>query len=400
MYLKKMIKRDLQSVIQGFAKTYPVVTITGPRQSGKTTLAKMAFPTYNYCNLEHPENRLLAEKDPKSFFKQFPTPLIIDEIQRIPELLSYIQVFVDEEKKNSVFILTGSHQLTLNASISQSLAGRTALVTLLPFSLSELGSIHDTFDRDELIFNGFMPRIYDQNQEPTALYRNYLHTYVERDVRQLIHLRDLSRFENFLRLLAGRIGQIVNIASLASVTGVSSPTISDWLSVLEASYIVYRLPPYYDNLGKRIIKSPKLYFTDVGLASYLIGIEHVEQIARDPLLGGLFENMVVMDAVKTRYHAGKDANLYFFRDNHKNEVDLLYKSGQKLVPMEIKASRTYNTDFQKGIARFLEIKGAGTKGHIIYAGEKAMNIGNVHIHHFKDSRDIFNETSKIEGGGE
>jgi predicted AAA+ superfamily ATPase len=366
-----MIKRDLQSVIQRFAKTYPVVTITGPRQSGKTTLAKMAFPSYTYCNLEHPENRLLAEKDPKSFFKQFPLPLIIDEIQRVPEILSYIQVMVDEEKKNGAFILTGSHQLTLNASISQSLAGRTALVTLFPFSLNELNSINKNFDRDELLFNGFMPRIYDQNQEPTALYRNYLHTYVERDVRQLIHLRDLFRFENFIRLLAGRIGQVVNVASLASDTGVSSPTISDWLSVLEASYIIYRLQPYYHNMGKRIIKSPKLYFVDVGLASYLLGIESVKQIARD--------------------HAGKDANLYFFRDNHQNEVDLLYKSGQKLVPIEIKASRTYNTDFHKGISHFFKIKEAETKGHIIYAGEKTMNVNNIYIHHFKDSKDIFSE---------
>ncbi len=387
----KMIKRELQSVIQLFAKTYPVITITGPRQSGKTTLAKMAFPNYDYCNLEHPENRLIAEKDPKSFFKQFPAPLIIDEVQRVPELLSYIQVLVDEEKKNGAYILTGSHQLTLNASISQSLAGRTALVTLLPFSLNELKLINKKFDRDELIYKGFMPRIYDQNQEPAALYRNYLHTYVERDVRQLINLKDLSRFENFLRLLAGRIGQIINLASLASDTGVSSPTISEWLSVLEASYIIYRLQPYYKNFGKRIIKSPKLYFVDVGLASYLLGIESIGQIARDPLLGGLFENMVVLDALKTRYNAGKDANLYFFRDNHNNEVDLLYKCGQKLVPVEIKASRTYNSDFYKGITHFFKIKGLGTTGHIIYSGEKTFNTNNIYFNNYMDCQFIFKE---------
>ena len=237
-----------------------------------------------------------------------------------------------------------------------------------------------------------MPRIYDQNQEATAFYRNYLHTYVERDVRQLINLKDLSRFENFIRLLAGRIGQVVNVASLASDTGVSSPTISDWLSVLEASYIIYRLQPYYKNLGKRIIKSPKLYFIEVGLASYLLGLESVKQVARDPLLGGLFENMVVMDAVKTRYHTGKDTNLYFFRDNHKNEVDLLFKNGQKLVPIEIKAARTYNKDFKKGISNFLKIKDTGTKGHVVYAGEMTMNLDNIQIHHFKDSQYIFNQS--------
>ena len=386
-----MIKRELQSTIQKFVKTYPVVTITGPRQSGKTTLAKMAFPSYTYCNLEHPENRFLAEKDPKSFFRQFPAPVIIDEIQRVPELLSYIQVFVDEHKKNGSYILTGSHQLTLNASISQSLAGRTAMVTLLPFSFHELQSIESKFDRDELILNGFMPRIYDQKQEPTALYRNYLHTYVERDVRQLIHIKDLSRFENFLRLLAGRVGQIVNLASLASDTGVSSPTIADWLSVLEASYIIYRLQPYYENFGKRIIKSPKLYFVDVGLAAYLLGIESTKQIARDPLLGGLFENMVIMDALKTRYNQGRDANLYFFRDNHKNEIDLLYKTGQELIPVEIKASRTYNADFHKGISHFFKMKGMETKGHIIYAGEKSMEINDIAVHNFLESRTIFNK---------
>ncbi len=386
-----MIKRELQKTIQKYAKTYPVVTITGPRQSGKTTLAKMAFPSYSYCNLEHPENRLLAEKDPKSFFRQFPAPVIIDEIQRVPELLSYIQVFVDEHKKNGSYILTGSHQLTLNASISQSLAGRTALVTLLPFSLHELQSIKKKFDRDELLLNGFMPRIYDQNQEPTALYRNYLHTYVERDVRQLIHIKDLSRFENFLRLLAGRVGQIVNLASLAADTGVSSPTISEWLSVLEASYIIYRLQPYYKNFGKRIIKSPKLYFVDVGLAAYLLGIESTKQVARDPLLGGLFENMVIMDAVKTRYNQGRDAGLYFFRDNHKNEVDILYKTGQQLIPIEIKASRTYNADFHRGITHFFKLKENDTKGHIIYAGEKNMEINDIVVHNFLESRRIFNK---------
>jgi predicted AAA+ superfamily ATPase len=251
-----MIQRDIHNKVQQLSKKFPVVTITGPRQAGKTTLAKMAFPGYNYVNLEHPETRTIALEDPKSFFMQYPAPVIIDEIQRAPQLLSYIQVIVDEQKTNGLFILTGSQQLLLNASVSQSLAGRTAMVTLLPFSINEVKQFYKgDLLRDQCIFNGFLPRIFDQNQEPLMAYRNYLHTYVERDVRQLINLKDLYTFEKMLKLLAGRIGQLINLNSLANDTGVSAKTISHWLSVLEASYIIFRLQPFYENFGKRVIKS-------------------------------------------------------------------------------------------------------------------------------------------------
>ena len=365
-----MIERSIQQLLHNLSTTYPVVTITGPRQAGKTTLAKMTFPGYNYCNLEHPEIRILAQQDPKSFMLQYPAPVIIDEIQRVPELLSYIQVDVDSKKRNGDYILTGSQQFNLHASVSQSLAGRTALLALLPFSLQELSFYEKSgINRDKVLFRGFLPRIYDQNQEPVMAYRNYLQTYIERDIRQLINIKDIHVFETFLKLLAGRVGQLVNYNSLASDTGVSAVTIANWLSALEASFIVFRLNPYFENLGKRVIKSPKIYFTEPGLACYLLGIEDVTQVGRDPLLGNLFENMVVMEAVKARYNKGLDANLYFFRDSNHYEIDLLWKKDGSLFPVEIKSALTWNESFTKNINRFK--KGISTKnnGCVVYGGE-------------------------------
>jgi predicted AAA+ superfamily ATPase len=368
----RMIERDIHKMVLKLAGMFPVVTITGPRQAGKTTLARMAFPDYTYCNLEYPETRSLAQIDPRSFFAQYPAPVIIDEIQRVPGLLSYIQVQVDELKQNGMFILTGSQQLYLDASISQSLAGRTALVTLLPFSFNEASqfeSVH--FQRDQWIFNGFLPRIYDQRQEPLFAYRSYLHTYVERDVRQLVNLKELSTFEKFLKLLAGRIGQIINTSSLANDTGVSTTTISSWLSVLEASFIIFKLHPYFENFGKRVIKSPKIYFMETGLACYLLGIEHEKQVGRDPLLGGLFENLVVIEALKARTNRGLDPNMHFYRDSHHNEVDLVCKYGERLIPVEIKSSQTFHPDFTKSVIRFRALAGQSDPGYIVYGGTQS-----------------------------
>jgi uncharacterized protein len=364
-----MIKRKIQPILLELAKTYPVVTITGPRQSGKTTLAQMAFPDYTYCNLEHPDTRMLAQQDPNAFFLQHPTPLIIDEIQRLPGLMSYIQVDVDAKRQNGLYVLTGSQQLNLNAAITQSLAGRTALLTLLPFSIEEIKQYAlPDFTRDKYLNTGFMPRIYDQQQQAEIAYRNYLQTYVERDVRQLLNLKDLNTFEKFLRLLAGRIGQLLNINSLANDTGVSATTIAHWISVLEASFIVFRLMPYFENFGKRVTKSPKLYFVEPGLACYLLEIESETQVARDPLLGNLFENLVVIEALKARYNQGKDSNLYFYRDSNQNEVDLLFKKESELFPVEIKSAMTWNDDFQKNIFRFNKISGTKTNGCVVYGG--------------------------------
>lgn len=385
-----MIKREIENELALVAKEYPVVTISGPRQSGKTTLAKMQFPEHAYCNLEDPDTRRLAERDPRAFFSQYPAPMIIDEVQRVPELLSYIQVLADETTKRGQYILTGSHQLSLRQAVSQSLAGRTALLELLPLSIGELSAAGIKLSRDEYIFQGFYPRIYSEGVTPSTLYRNYLRTYVERDVRQILNIKDLSLFEQFIHLLAGRTGQVLNLHSLGNDIGVTSKTLKEWLSVLEASFVVFRLPPYFENFGKRIIKSPKIYFTDTGLLCYLLGIEKPEQIMRNPAFGQLFENLVVIEALKTRFNQGKQANLYFFRDNNGHEVDLIYSKGRTLFPIEIKAAMTWNFNFLKGVDYFQRtIPAASKKGAVIYSGKMESQFGNTTVINFKRTGELF-----------
>lgn len=385
-----MIKREIEKILPDLTNTYPVITIVGPRQSGKTTLVRRFYSKYNYCNLEDPDVRSLALLDPRSFLRQFPPPVIIDEIQRVPHLLSYIQVMVDESRQNGQFILTGSQNLSLTAGISQSLAGRSALVTLLPFTAKEVYKISKKkYTRDNLIYKGFLPRIYDQNQNPTVAYRNYLQTYVERDLRQLLNIKDLLIFEKFLRLLAGRVAQLLNMSSLASDTGVSVTTINNWLSILEASFIIFRLLPFYQNIGKRLIKTPKIYFTETGLVTYLLGIENEKQVGRDPLLGNLFENMIVAELLKLRLNMGLDNNLFFYRDSQHNEVDVLVKKGNNYIPVEIKAAESYHTDFEKNIRKFRDATRQNNQGFIIYGGK----------HYFDSSANIrvcgINELEKL-----
>ncbi len=377
-----MIQRKIQAELAQLAQEYKVVTITGPRQSGKTTLAKMQFPDYDYINLEDPETRNLAEKDAREFLHRHPAPIIIDEIQRLPMLLSYIQVECDKSNKKGQYILTGSHQPALKAGISQSLAGRTAILQLLPLSIEELNGAGIVLDRDEYIFKGFMPQLYEENIDITRFYRNYYMTYVERDARQLVNIRNFTAFETFIKLLAGRVGQLVNMQSLANDVGVSSTTISEWLSILEASYIIFRLPPYFENFGKRLTKSSKIYFTEVGLAAYLLELENPGMVTRDPLMGNLFENMVVVEALKARYNAGKDAGLYFFRDSHGMEIDLLQSSGRKLYPFEIKAARTYSSEFAKNIKTFRKLNDKTAGGCVIYSGEQEQKVEDIELLNF------------------
>ena len=381
-----MIQREIQQQLLKLAAMYPVVTITGPRQSGKTTLAKMTFPQYRYVSLENFDIRQMAEADPRGFLKSYAPPVIFDEIQRVPKLLSFIQTAVDEDKSYGQYILTGSHQPALGAGVSQSLAGRTGILQLLPLSISEMTASGIIQERDQYLYSGFMPRLYDTTLDPKNLYRDYFSTYVEKDVRQMLNIKDLSQFETFVKLLAGRVGQLVNMASLAGDVGVSSQTLAQWLSVLEASFIVFQLPGYYENFGKRLIKSKKLYFTEVGLATWLLGINSPEQVARDPLFGGLFENMVVIEALKQRFNAGETAELYFIRDSQGLEADLLFrKNNQTLIPVEIKGGMTWNKDFCKNLLKFRKLSEKFQPGFVIYSGDLTPEIDGIRFLNFKDT---------------
>jgi predicted AAA+ superfamily ATPase len=385
MYIRRTIETELLSLL----KEYRVVTINGPRQSGKTTLARKACPDYNYCNLEDPETRLLASTDLKAFFNRFKAPLIIDEIQRVPDLLSMIQVIVDENPEPGSFILTGSEQQSLRKAVAQSLVGRTALLTLLPLSIEELISHGINPERDEIILKGFLPAIHAQSLNPVKANRNYFQTYIDRDLISMIKVRDLSLFERFVRLLAGRIGQLLNLYSLSNDLGVSSTTLAEWLSVLEASWIVLRLPPWSGNVNKRLIKSPKIYFTDVGLAAYLLGIENTGQAARDPLIGGLFENMIVVEALKARLNQGLDPELYFYRDSSQNEVDIVFKKDRDLIPIEIKSAMTYHEGLLKSIRFFQRTIAQSRKGYLIYGGDSSFETDCCKIINYRKTSSIF-----------
>ena len=335
--------------------------------------------------MEQTRLRRAAEDDPEGFFKTNPGPLIIDEIQRVPELLSDIQVLADEHKIKGEFILTGSHQPRLAQGISQSLAGRTGILTLLPFSISELESASMVLARDAYLHKGFMPVIHSDGTDPEAFYRAYYQTYVERDVKLLIHVSSQRSFETFMRLLAGRVGQVVNLNSLAGDVGVSATTIGAWLSVLEASFIVFRLPGYYNNFGKRQIKSPKIYFYEVGLAAWLLGIETQNQVSRDPLIGGLFENMVVAEAMKARLNAGKEPGLYYFRDQGGAEVDLLAVHGRAIRPFEIKSGMTCDKSFARHLLSFCKVADTAQHPTVLYGGEQKTIIGDVSFLSFRDT---------------
>ena len=379
MFIRRAIEAELQQLL----KEYPVVTILGPRQAGKTTLAKESLKGYSYANLEDPETREIAREDPKAFLARYGERVVVDEVQRVPELLSHIQVRVDEVKGNGQYVLTGSHQLSLREAISQSLAGRTAILNLLPFSISELKAADIQFDRfEDYCFTGFLPRIYEEGQRPTTAYSNYYQTYIERDVRQLIQLKDASLFEKMIKLLAGRIGQVLDYSSLANDVGVDAKTVRHWISILEASFIVFKLSPYFENFGKRVIKSPKYYFTDVGLLCFLLGIRESEQISRDPLVGQIFENLVVIECLKSRYNKGTLPDLYFFRDNKGNEVDVVAQSGRFLKAIEIKSAETFSMNQLRGIRRFNSITDKVESSYLIYTGEAHSLSDNISAVHF------------------
>ena len=374
---------------------YFSVSIFGPRQCGKTTLAKTLFPSFSYANLEDMNVRSLAKNDPEEFFTRFPEPVIIDEIQRVPELLSTVQVRIDKNQKKGQYLITGSQQISLKSSITQSLAGRTAIVQMLPLSISELYSANIKLDRDSQLISGFMPFLYaESGHSPFEYYKNYVNTYLERDIVQIAAVHDLIRFEKFMRLLAGRVGQLVNNSILATEVGVSSTTIGSWLSILEASHVIYTLKPWFKNRNSQVVKTPKVYFCDTGLISYLLGIETPEQMIRDPLLGNIFENFVVIEALKTRLNLGLEPNLYFFRNSNGLEIDLILQEQNKLKLFEIKSGKSLNDEFCRNMKNFFakyneDIASDSTKGTVIYSGETYESYKDFGFYNFSNIPQLF-----------
>lgn len=369
-----MIERVLKTKLLELSSKYPIVTLTGPRQSGKSTLLKASFLDYQYVSLEDPDIRLFASEDPRGFLATYPDKTIIDEAQRVPELFSYIQTHVDKENKEGMYLLAGSHNFLLMQHVGQSLAGRTAILNLLPFSHKEMkdgGVLPPTIDEE--IFKGAYPRLYDKNIHPVDFYPFYLQTYVERDVRLMKNIGDLSKFIKFLKLCAGRIGQLLSLSSLANECGIAVSTVQSWISLLEASYIVYLLKPDFNNYAKRLVKTPKLYFYDTGLACSLLDIKEPGQIATHFLRGGLFENLVINEFIKETLNRGEEPDFTFWRDSTGNEVDLLQYIAGKPYAYEIKSGATYSQEYFKGISKWAKLSGAAPEQcFAIYGGENPM----------------------------
>ena len=368
-----MIKRDLTDKLKQLAAQFPAISLMGPRQSGKTTLVKMVFPEYAYFSFEDPDIRELVRNDPRAFLNRTKDApgVIFDEVQHIPELFSYMQTHIDLYKKRGHFILTGSHNLLLNQAITQSLAGRTAILTLLPLSIHELTQAQKLPNTiDDTLFTGQYPIFYTDSLSVVDWQRSYINSYVERDVRQIQRVIDLSIFQKFLRLCAGRIGQVLNINSLSNDTGMSTHTIKQWLSILETTYIIFLLQPYYRNLGKRVIKSPKLYFYDTGLACSLLSITNSDQLFTHHIRGHLFESFIIADFIKQRHNKGLNPNIFFWRDKTDYEIDCIVEDGASLTPIEIKVSQTFSSHFFDHFKKWNEFAHTDPSANILlYGGE-------------------------------
>jgi len=385
-----MLKRTLEKKLKESAKQYPVVTLTGPRQSGKTTLVQMAFPNYDYISLEEPDHRAFALEDPRGFLSQFPEKVILDEIQRAPDLFSYIQTIVDTKDISGQFILTGSQNFLLLQKVSQSLAGRCAVLHLLSFSLSELRQRRplsiDTIGRQlpgknrslneelsSVLFEGFYPRIHDKRLNPVDWLGNYFQTYIERDVRDVVNVGDLEAFSRFVRLCAGRNGQLLNLSSLANDCGITHTTSKRWISILEASFIVFLLRPHFKNFSKRLIKSPKLYFLDTGLLSYLLRIRSAEDLRIHSHFGSIFESYIISELLKNYTNRGEEHPIYFWRDSTGNEIDIIIDQGDELIPVEIKAGQTIASDFFKVIKLWRKFSGKPEHpAALVYGGDTSL----------------------------
>lgn len=369
-----MIRRIAEDELRLLASQFRAVAVVGPRQSGKTTLVRNVFPEKAYANLENPDLRRFATEDPRGFLATYSSGAILDEIQRVPLLFSYLQQILDETEEKGKFILSGSNNFLLQDNISQSLAGRVGYLFLMPLSLQESGSQYD--DINSLIFRGGYPALYNEEEiDIGRYYANYIMTYIERDVRQLKNITDLFLFERFVRLCAGRVGSLLNMSNLALETGVDVKTIASWLGVLEASFVLFLLRPWHENFNKRVVKIPKLYFYDTGLATALLGIEKSDDLPLHPFRGNLFENLVILEFIKNRLNHGKPGNLFFWRDNTGNEIDLISVKGTSHMPIEIKSGQTVTNDFFKGINYWNKISGA-KGGLVIYSGNTPQNRSN------------------------
>ncbi|MCI6404690.1 MAG: ATP-binding protein [Prevotella sp.] len=379
------IKRKIESTILEAAKYFPVITVTGPRQSGKTTMLKQIFPHLHYYSLEDLDTRSFAMEDPVRFLHLHEDGMILDEVHNYPELLSYIQGIVDEQPQKK-FVLSGSSNFALLKKVSQSLAGRSGVFELMPLSIEEVkGQIEYVDDADQLLYQGLYPAVCSCKNIPKFLYPSYVKTYLERDVRDLLNVKDMRLFNMFLKLCAGRIGSVFNASEIAGEIGVSSKTIQAWVSILQASYVVYLLPPYFENSRKRLTKSPKMYFCDTGLACTLLGIESAEQLAFDKMRGHLFENLIVVELLKRRLNEGKESNLYFYRDSNQNEVDILVNNGSSLDAIEVKSAMTYNPSFKKALLKVNEwVNPPVGKRTIIYAGTLEDDKGDIRLLNYRN----------------
>ena len=388
-----MIRRDVEKIISQQLKGFPIVTITGPRQSGKTTLAQAVFAGKPYFSLEDPDVRQFATDDPRAFLEQMPDGGVLDEVQRAPEILSYLQTHVDMIGRMGLFLLTGSQHFGLMSGITQSLAGRTAFVELLPFSVPELdhGEVKPS-ELNMMLFTGGYPPLYDRNLTPRLWFPAYVTAYVERDVRQLLQVQDLDTFQRFLRLCAGRCGQILNLSSLATDCGITHNTAKAWISVLEASYILFQLRPHHANFRKRLVKSPKIYFYDTGLLCWLLSIQEAGQLATHPLRGSIFEGFVVSELMKGRLNRMESAGFFFWRDSNGNEIDLIVDYGVKLMPIEIKSGKTINRDFFSGLERWMALAGNKAFGpSLVYGGTENLLRKNVRVFGWPAAGEVLNQ---------
>ena len=376
-----MYNRELKTKLLELSQTWSIISVTGPRQSGKTTLCKMAFPEYEYVNLERATTRALVEQDIEGFLLQYPNGLIIDEAQNLPELFSVLQVVVDENKSLR-YVLSGSSDFLLMQNISQSLAGRVAVMRLLPLSLSELGA--DTSeDVNEQMWCGFYPAVWGDKKDPHTVYDSYVATYIQKDIRQIVNIKDLTLFRRFLTLVATRVGTEFVASSIGTELGVDHKTIQSWMSILETSYTAFLLHPFYRNIGKRLTKTPKVYFYDVGLVCYLLGIETAQQLAHHPLRGAIFENMVVCDMLKERYNKGLDKNIMFYRDKVR-EVDILQEEAGRMHAYEVKVAERFHSDFTKSLDYLKALlKDDLLSMNIVYTGENK-SVGSIHLKNYKD----------------